>query len=278
MRKATTFDTPKIKSLWKKVFGDSEDYISSFIAHFGIETCYVCELNHEIISIAFALPTTLKLATNGNAVQNSKFKILPLRYLYACATHPEHQNQGIMKNLLATIYDEVCRENIAGIFLNAANKNLANYYRKLEFEDFFFREHFWYNKDRLLSNALDITKTFYFISPETYYKKRVQKLKNNSYVNWNENFFRFNNETKIQFCEFGHSIFSFKTLFNTIIIDELLGDASHEQIAKLLIKHFPKFETIHIRLPGSKTCCGQMKWCNFQEDHPKNVYFAFAME
>ena len=283
-RNAINTDIPEIKLLWEEVFGDAKDYINRFIAHFGIETCYVCELNREIAAMAFALPTILKSPSkfegvSGKAGRGSLYsKNLPLRYIYACATHPQHREQGIMQKLLAIIYDEACRENVMGIFLHAADQYLANYYRKLGFTDFFYRDHFWYYKEKLLSEELVPLNNINFISTDVYYKKRAQKLESICSVDWNENFFRFINNGKTQLCEYENTIFSYRTEFNNIIIDELLGNTTNEQIARLLIEHLPKFETVHIRLPGNEICCGQMKWCNYWENQPKNGYFAFAME
>jgi len=280
-RKATSADIPKIKSLWEEVFGDANDYINRFITHFGIETCYVCELNSEIVAMAFALPTTLLSPSNFEGVpegRGSLYKNLPLKYLYACATHPQHQNQGIMQALISVIYNDACNENIAAIFLHPAKSYLADYYRKLGFEEFFHRDHFWYYKEKLLADESIPLHPFNFISPETYHKKRVQKLENKYFINWNEDFFRFINKKEVQLCESGNTIFAYKTWFNNIIVDELLGDMPHEQVARLLIEHLPDFETVNIRLQGNEFCCGLIKWCKTLENKPKNGYFAFAME
>jgi N-acetylglutamate synthase-like GNAT family acetyltransferase len=282
-RKASIPDIPKIKSLWKEVFGDANDYINHFITHFGIETCFVCEINHGIVAMAFALSTDLKSSSNiegvsGKAGRGNLYKNFPLKYIYACATHPQRQNQGIMQKLLGTIYDVSCSENVAGIFLNAADQFLASYYKKIGFEDFFYREHFWYYKERLLARKSAKSGILCFISSETYHKKRIQKLKNTYFINWNEDFFRFIHKEKMLFCEYKNTIFSFKTLFNTIIVDELLGDIPSEQIAQLLMEQFPEFETVHIRLPGNEICCGQVKWCKDWTNLPEKGYFAFAME
>jgi hypothetical protein len=81
MRKATPKEIPEIRSLWQDMFGDSEDYISRFIVHFGIENCYVCEINHDIAAMAFAIP-----------VETERAQSLPLWYIYACATRPQYRN------------------------------------------------------------------------------------------------------------------------------------------------------------------------------------------
>jgi hypothetical protein len=215
-----------------------------------------------------------------------------------------------MKKLLDTIFEDACSENVAGLFLQAANPDLASYYRKLGFDDFFFREHSFYyhhnfnhdlNYPALLAPLQNLKGiwdnpqtsyrkplTAYRIPHTVYRKKRIQKFRNHCYVNWNEDFFHFLYEVGTQFCEYEDTIFSFKTSFNNIIIDELLGDAPHEQIAQLLFNELPDFDVVHIRsphepqtthrIPLTAFCCGQVKWCNLLESKPNQGWFAFAME
>lgn len=278
-RQAVISDVPKIKSLWEEVFGDENDYIHHFIVHFGYENCYVCEKEQEIVSIAFALPTTLS-PSNIEEVPEGQDSLY-FKYIYACATHPIHQSQGIMQNLLNTIYNDACNENIAGIFLHAADTFLADYYQKLGFTDFLYRKHWYYNRKEYANNPLRKSLRFLrlnIIPPEEYYKKRIQKLENTCFINWNEDFFKFLQKNEMQFYEYESSIFSFKTLFNMIIVDELLGNTPPEQIAQLLIKQFPECKTVNVRLPGNEICCGQVKWCKHWENKPETGYFAFAME
>jgi len=268
-RKATSFQIPEIIKLWEEVFGDADDYIRRFISHFGIENGYVCEINRSIVSMAFALPTSLKSPSN--------FSLYKIKYLYACATHPDFQSQGIMTKLLNTVYEEACNENCAGIFLQAVHQSLAEYYQKLGFEAFFFRDHAFYYYHREHENPLRPLR-FSIISPENYHKKRIQILENNCFVDWNEDFFRFLNKSETHFCEYENTIFSFKTGFNNIIVDELLGDTPHKQIADLLFVELPDFEVVHIRSTGNEFCCGQIKWCNPPENKPVNGWLGFAME
>jgi len=310
-RKAIPSEITEIRKLWEEVFGDLDDYIRKFISHFGIENCYVFETNHKIVAMAFAIPTSLK----------SPSKFQNLRYLYACATHPDFQGQGIMAKLLETVYDEACKENFAGIFLQAINQSLAEYYQKLGFEEFFFREHsFYYSHDFQHKEHKECTKDAKKISvlcentsrplrlknidlltPENYRIKRSQKLNSHYFVNWEEGFFRFLNETETNFCEYKDTIFSFKAIMNNIVVDELLGDTPKEQIALLLFEELPNFDAVHIRSPLTANCllhtanrlqqtafcCGQIKWCKpvkekFDAGRAAadlgNCWFAFAME
>jgi len=269
MIKATLKEIPEIQLLWQEVFGDPEDFTNRFLAHFGIENCYVSKQNDEITAMAFALPVE---------VSGVRCEVSEMWYIYACATRPQYRKLGIMAKLLEAVYCEACAKNVAGIFLHAANQSLENYYRKLGFEDFFYRNHCWVYKDRFLFNKAALTNSIHFTSPETYQKKRVRKLENTCFVNWDEDFFRFIHEEKTQFCEYNNTLFSFKTRYNNIIVEELLGDTPQEQIAQLLFEHLPDFDTVHIRLQGNETCCGQMKWCHPLAPKLQSGYFAFAME
>jgi len=270
-------DTPVLTKLWKEVFGDTEDYIHRFLVHFGIDAGYVCETDCKIVAMAFALPTVLNFPLNSPPLKGIGDGLNTLKYIYACATHPEYRGKGIMGNLLAIIYEEACKENAAGIFLQAARPSLINYYKRLGFKEFFFREDSIYYKQDYPLNSLRL-KHFNRIAPKQYKQKREQKLENNCFVNWDENFFRFVMENEIYFCEYENTIFSYKTDFNKIIVDELLGETPKEQIVLLLFKEFPDFEVVHIRSMGNDFCCGQMKWCNLSNENPQNGWFAFAME
>jgi len=294
-KKSSHSHTSLIKKLWNEVFGDSDDYINRFISHFDVENGYVCENKSEIVAIAFAIPTLLNSPSNFEGVaaesrRGSLHFIQRLKYVYACATHPDYRGQGVMTNLLAAVYQDACNEEYAGIFLHAADQSLANYYRKLGFEDYFFRnqscyfnhkEHKGCTRDtislRPLRKSLRPLR-LNLVTPELYHKKRIQKLNNSCFINWNEDFFSFLNQTGIQFCEYENSIFSFRTACNNIIVDELLGEISHNKLADLLFEHLPEFEAVQISSMGNDFCNGQIKWCNTLKNPDKKGWFAFAME
>ena len=263
-KKANASDILKVKSLWQEVFEDTDDYILRFINHFGIENGYVCETNNEIVAMAFALPTILSFPEQ-----------LPALYVYACATKSQYRKQGIMQNLLTFIFEEACNKHLTGVFLRPANENTASYYRKLGFEDFFYRNQIVFNRKETKENAKGIVK---FITPEVYYKKRLQKLEKYCFVNWNEPFFRFLYETESQFCGLENAIFSFQNHDNEIIVDELLGDFPESYVANFLFETYADATKIKFYLPGNDICCGQIKWCKALNENLENGYFSFAME
>jgi predicted acetyltransferase len=267
-----------ILSFWKDVFFDSEDFITQFINHFGIENCFVYEINHEMVAMAFALPVTLS--------SNSKFKTYSLQYMYACATHPNYRRQGIMEKLLAAVYDKACHENIDGLFLHAANQHVANYYRKLGFQDFFYQKCATFNrKERNVFSSLNrvgeascAKNAMKCIAPQKYYNKRLQKLNDYCFINWNEDFFTFLSQNGTHFCEHEDTIFSYRFNENKIIIDECLGNATELQIANLLFEYIPDIKTVEICSMGNESCYGQIKWNKSIPINIRNAYFAFALE
>jgi hypothetical protein len=167
---------------------------------------------------------------------------------------------------------------MAGVFLHAAGEGLANYYKKLGFEDFFYRNHFSYYRDRASSKIYENQNVIHFLSPEEYYQKRLKKLENCCFINWAKSFFNFINNAGVRFCEYSNSIFSYRQEINQTIVDELLGNATPEEVAQLLFNRFPEFKTVHFRLPGNDICCGQIKWCKPPRDTLNGGYFSFAME
>ena len=261
-KRANASDIPKVKYLWQEVFNDPDDYIVRFIKHFGIENGYVCETNNEIVAMAFSVPTMLS-------------KCSMINYVYACATKQPYRRLGLMEKLLSAIFEEACNKNLIGVFLRPANENLANYYRKLGFEDFFYRSQIVFNRKEPKGNTKGVVK---FITPEVYYKKRLQKLEKYCFVNWNEPFFRFLYETESQFCELENAIFSFQNHDNEIIVDELLGDFPESYVANFLFETYADATKIKFYLPGNDICCGQMKWCKVLNENLENGYFSFAME
>ena len=269
------------------MFSDSDDFVNRFMAHFGMEHCYVCEINGEIAAMAFMLPTSLsynvqkfkdlKIQKIKNISLKSQISNLKsLHYVYACATRPQYRRQGIMAKLLETIYEEACRENAAGIFLRAANHNLENYYRSLGFEDFFYRNSVFF-KHSARGDHKEGTE-IQLITPKVYYEKRLQRLEGFCFVNWGEGFFNFLYETGMQFFEYENAIFSLRIENETIIVDELLGNPPKEEIASLIFNYFSDYKTVKIYYPEQISCCGQVKWCKFFNENPEKGYFAFAME
>lgn len=137
----------KMSALWKRVFHDSEDYVSLiFNNYFNEKYIEYHEDNGKVVSALLGVPYEF-----SNGVQK-------LRGLYLCglATADEYRHQGIMTRLLNTI-NEKAKEEFDFTFLIPSSDFNADYYRSKGYynaiyriEDRYTDVHDFYN-DFLLS-------------------------------------------------------------------------------------------------------------------------------
>ena len=123
IRGAKQDDIAALRALWWVVFNDSERFLDRFFAHLFVpENCLVAECEGRITSMLFLLEATAS-CRQGNR---------PLRYVYACATHPDFRKQGFMGQLLNTAI-EYADENGFDLILIPANEPLFDYYKRFGF-------------------------------------------------------------------------------------------------------------------------------------------------
>ncbi len=90
-RTATYGDAGQLRELWKLVFGDGDRFLDSFFENiFRPEECLVTRDGAAITAMLFMLPGVWSDRTGDR----------PMRYIYACATHPDYRRQGLMGRLL----------------------------------------------------------------------------------------------------------------------------------------------------------------------------------
>ncbi len=91
IERATYNDAVELRELWKLVFGDGDRFLDSFFENiFQPEECLVTRNYGMITAMLFMLPGVWSDRTGDR----------PMRYIYACATHPGHRRQGLMGMLL----------------------------------------------------------------------------------------------------------------------------------------------------------------------------------
>ena len=89
--KATYGDEAQLRGLWKLVFGDGDRFLESFFGNlFQPGECLVTRSWGQITAMLFMLPCVWSGRTGDR----------PMRYIYACATHPDHRRRGLMGELL----------------------------------------------------------------------------------------------------------------------------------------------------------------------------------
>ncbi|MFZ4455155.1 MAG: GNAT family N-acetyltransferase [Bacteroidales bacterium] len=147
IRTSKQSDIPQIVSLWRTCFGDSDEYIRSFLSIIGTpERCLVVELENKIASMIFMLPAKMNVAGTSRDVI----------YIYACATSPEFREKGVMRDLLEAAYKQAVEQSAFALILIPASEKLSAYYQKIGFLPFFCKTKFRLAAvDKLLTEPLN---------------------------------------------------------------------------------------------------------------------------
>lgn len=123
-------DEPALRALWKKTFGDSDDYLDLVFSRIlSPQRALVEEADGEIRAMLFFPAYSLKL---GN-------ERIRAGYLCALATEEAYRRRGIMSALLRRALSEMRNAGDGGAFLIPASADLARYYSRFGFEPFFCR-------------------------------------------------------------------------------------------------------------------------------------------
>ncbi len=162
IRYSNQADVPQIKNLMNSVFGDEEPFLNRFFNLFYQDNVLIVEANNCIVSMAFLLPNNIMI----------QGQLLPITYLYACATHAEYRGKGLMSRIIEKAYEDVCKRGEVGLILLPANESLYHYYENLGFKNsFFFDEILFSHKENIAptkSSSFKIEK----ITAETYFQLR----------------------------------------------------------------------------------------------------------
>lgn len=119
-RFATPADIQNITSLWVEAFGDTLQYIESFISTLGNPSnCLIIERDNTILSMAFLLPCRL---TTPSGLRDAF-------YIYAMCTAKNEQGKGFATSLLNDAYRHAKEKNALAIILVPATAALAEYYQ-----------------------------------------------------------------------------------------------------------------------------------------------------
>ena len=125
-------DRAALMRLWKRVFGDPDDYLSLFFTHrFVPGQTLVARTSHhaEPAAMLFLLPIVLR---SGAARWEG-------RYIYAVATDPDFRSRGLSSLLLSEVHRRLAVEGLAFSALVPAESSLFDYYGVRGFSTEFFR-------------------------------------------------------------------------------------------------------------------------------------------
>ncbi|MDD2798293.1 MAG: GNAT family N-acetyltransferase [Bacteroidales bacterium] len=177
IRKAQIIDIPQIVLLWQISFGDSDEYIYSFLETVGREDrCFVVESEGKICSMLFLLPAMMHVNGTSRNVE----------YIYACATSPEHRAQGLMRELLDFTFNQAKVQSVFAQILIPASEQLSQYYKQSGFKSFFSKSNFVVDRQELAS-AQPLTENLI----QEIIDIRTRILKSEFVVQWSEEHLKF---------------------------------------------------------------------------------------
>lgn len=112
---------PQLKGLWKKAFGDGDEFLDLF---FGIayapERCRCITMDGKVAAMLFWFET--------------EYGGQRFAYVYAVSTDPDYQNRGLCRALMADAEQILKNEGYDGILLYPASEGLSRMYAKMGYE------------------------------------------------------------------------------------------------------------------------------------------------
>ena len=145
------FQKSGCRKLWKEVFGDSDEFIDTFMRSiYNSENMLYIEKNGRVISMLHIVPFTFNSHKAG--------------YIYAVATAPKERGKGLASMLLERAIDVSQKKGFAALFTIPANEELRTFYSKFGFTgrhpiEFITKENFDFGtgeKEKDIASALFI--------------------------------------------------------------------------------------------------------------------------
>lgn len=158
----------QMKLLWKKTFGDSDDYINLvFDTYFDIDLVECEIVDGKVIASMMAIPYSFHAnILENNIVNNIKLEeFTSLQGLYLCglATDPEYRKGGIMSKMIEEISVNANRRGYSFLFLIPADSDLVKYYQKRGFIESCYKFKYQFNFINYKSKCNNIIMRDYII-------------------------------------------------------------------------------------------------------------------
>lgn len=130
-RVSTERDVVALKTVWKLAFHDEGPYVENFFQNYGSPSrIYVAETEGQVVAMTVWFGSTLYR-------EEKKF---PFAYLYAVATRPDYEKQGIAGKLLLYVYEEMVKLGFVGVTTVPATTSLHRFFQKNGFEEYFVQQ------------------------------------------------------------------------------------------------------------------------------------------
>lgn len=143
------FQESGCRDLWKEAFGDSDEFIDTFMGNiYSRENMLYIEKERSIISMLHIIPFTFNSHNAG--------------YIYAVATAPEERGKGLASMLMERAIEVSQEKGMTALFTIPANEGLRTFYSKFGFTgrhpiEFITKENFDFGtgeKEKDIASAL----------------------------------------------------------------------------------------------------------------------------
>jgi predicted acetyltransferase len=133
VRRALKEDITQLKEIWRLCFNDTSQYIDYYFANqFKEEQTMVLIKDDAVAAMLSIKPVNLITWDE---------QIISMAMLYAIATHPDYQKQGLASQLIAQTNKELSGMGIQNTILVPATEALFGFYKKQGYhEAFYIRE------------------------------------------------------------------------------------------------------------------------------------------
>ncbi|MBQ8579798.1 MAG: GNAT family N-acetyltransferase [Oscillospiraceae bacterium] len=113
---------PRLKKLWQLAFGDSEEFIDRFFSTgYSADRCRCIRIGEEIAAALYWL--------------DCEYEGQKMAYIYAVATHPEHQGRGLCRALMEDTHRVLTEQGYGAALLMPAGESLRQMYGKMGYRD-----------------------------------------------------------------------------------------------------------------------------------------------
>ncbi|MFO7574710.1 MAG: GNAT family N-acetyltransferase [Bacteroidales bacterium] len=245
-----TADEAILRSIWKEVFNDTDEFVDSFFGRrYSADSTLVYRERGEIVSMIFFPRYNFK-------VNDARFG---LGYICGAATLPGYRQKGLMGLLMEASLEAMRSRGDSFSSLIPASDPLYEYYSRFGFRDYFFRKR--YSLTRESVNAGPVFSLQPMSDFNTLYRLYLSGVNTltaavvhgyDSYSAVADEFTMTGGEILVSNDQ---RLYCFvRVTGETAFIRELFGESvsssSYTEMVAALMKYFPDIRNVHIECPS----------------------------
>ena len=176
IRPSTFADIPAIRELWTLCFGDSGDYMDTFLT-----CCHALHPDRTLVLEEDGLVRSMTTWMETSFVTADGITH-PAAYIYAVATHPEARSRGFAAKVLAWAEEHLRTLGFSAMTTVPSEPSLHNYYGSLGFQECFCHDQL----QAAPAAGVDSTCSLTPITPAAYGKLREALLSGIPHISFPE--------------------------------------------------------------------------------------------